>query len=221
MIDELTKFKQMRQFDFNQMPQIDSNLDQQIADVGNQRSQKLQLRLKAINNARGEQNAEMGDYTASSMADYGQMGEQGAIIPTKAPLTQRFGNRSSVESFSGGVNLGADFGIKRGTPLALPPGKWQVIGSFSGAKEGDRGANKGSGNLVKVRNMQTGEMLAFEHLDKVNVGNGQVLNGGTVIGLSGNTGNSTGPHASIPYQDAEGKYKDVLQSPYARYLFGS
>jgi murein DD-endopeptidase MepM/ murein hydrolase activator NlpD len=146
---------------------------------------------------------------------------QSSILPTKAPLTQAFGNRSSVEAYSKGVNLGADFGVKKGTPVGLPPGEWEVVTTFSGAKEGDRGANSGSGNIVRVRNTKTGEVLAFEHLSEVSVSPGSLIKGGTVIGKTGNTGNSTGPHLSIPYKNAQGQYQDVLQSPYARYLFGS
>lgn len=150
-----------------------------------------------------------------------QSSAQGSILPGKAPLTQTFGNRSSIEAFSKGVNLGADFGVKRGTPMALPPGEWEVMTTFSGAKEGQRNANKGSGNLVKVINSRTGEMLTFEHLSGVAVKPGQKISGGTVVGLSGNTGNSTGPHASIPYQDPSGKYHDIMSSPYGKYLFGN
>lgn len=145
---------------------------------------------------------------------------ESAVAGNIPKITQAFGNRSSVEAFSKGVNLGTDFGVKKGTPLALPPGEWEVMTTFTGAKEGNRGANSGSGNLVKVVNTKTGEMLAFEHLSGVGVRPGQRLNGGTVVGLSGNTGNSTGPHASIPYQDASGKYHDIMSSPYAKYIFG-
>lgn len=146
-------------------------------------------------------------------------GVQQTIMPQKARVTQRFGNRSSIEAFSGGVNLGTDFAIPKGTPLGLPPGEWVVERTFTTAKEGNRSANSGSGNLVLVRNAKTNETLAFEHLDSVFVAPGQVVGGGTVIGKSGNTGNSTGPHISIPYRNAQGAYQDILTSPYARYLF--
>lgn len=137
-------------------------------------------------------------------------------------VTQSFGNKNSgLEIFSGGTNLGTDFAVKKGTPLGLPPGQWQVVDTFSTAREGNRGANSGSGNLVRVVNTQTGESLAFEHLDRVAVRPGQVVSGGSVIGTSGNTGNSTGPHASIPYKDSSGRYRDILNTPYAPYIFGS
>jgi len=136
-----------------------------------------------------------------------------------APLTQKFGNRSGVEKYSGGVNLGADFGTKPNTKLPVPQGRWQVV-------QASPGFNSGSGNLVKVRNLDTGEILGFEHLGQINVKPGQQLQGGTVVGLSGGgqsgsgRGNSTGPHSSILYINPSGQYGDILKSPYARYYFG-
>lgn len=143
---------------------------------------------------------------------------QGSVLPGKFPVTQAFGNHSGIERYSGGVNLGADFKVPSGTPLAAPPGEWVV-------EKAAPGFNSGSGNFVKIRNVQTGESLGFEHLSAIGVQQGQRLQGGVVIGKSGGDqggagrGNSTGAHASIPYQDARGQYQDVLRSPYAKVLF--
>lgn len=180
--------------------------------------------LQAI--ARATEQPEVGNrFSGEQLVEGGQSfevptGQQGSILPVSdAKMTQAFGNRSSVESFSGGVNLGTDWAVKEGTPLALPPGEWVVESVFQGAKPGNRNANFGSGNMVRVRNSKTGETLAFEHLKGVAVQSGQVLNGGTIIGTSGNTGNSTGPHVSIPYKNPQGQYQDVRTSPYGRFLF--
>lgn len=146
---------------------------------------------------------------------------QRGIIPMKAQITQPFGNRSSIERYSGGTNLGTDFAVPSGTPMAVPPGNWVVVEAYGGAREGDRSANNGSGNMVKIQNTQTGETLGFEHLSRIGVRPGQPVSEGSVIALSGNTGNSTGPHASIPYQTPNGQYADVLKSPYGRYLYAN
>lgn len=133
-------------------------------------------------------------------------------------VTQPFGNRSSIEKFSGGVNLGADFRVTTGTPLAAPSGEWKVVTASPGF-------NQGSGNIAKIQNTKTGETLGFEHLSNIGVKPGEVITGGTVIGLSGGDqggsgmGNSTGAHASIPYQDAQGRYQDVLKTPYIAEVF--
>jgi len=138
------------------------------------------------------------------------------VQPIKAEgvpvITQAFGNRSSVEKYSGGVNLGTDFRAKTGTELNSPEGIWVV----DTAKEG---FNDGSGNMVKIINTETNESLTYEHLNNINVIPGQKLDGSQVVGLSGNTGNSTAEHASIPYRNSKGEYKDVLSTPYAQQVF--
>lgn len=151
--------------------------------------------------------------------------QQGSILPGWARVTQAFGNvNPRVEVFNkSGVNTGTDFGIKEGTPLALPPGEWEVLEAYSGAK--GRGfignkANRGYGNSVLVKNSQTGETMRFSHLSGVNVQPGKIYKGGTVLGASGATGNVTGPHLDLEYKTAAGKYQDVLRSQYAKSLFG-
>src|SRR3990172_852299 len=104
-------------------------------------------------------------------------------------ITQRFGNRSKVEKYSGGVNRGTDFGVAKGTPIAVPEGRWKIVEAYDKAtKEGpnnrQRGVNKGYGNSVVVKNLDTGERLRFSHLSKVNT-KGGIVEGGTVVGLSG------------------------------------
>lgn len=196
----------------------------QIEALAAQQAQEQQL-AKETQNAATEPLQSLPAYdlnTNTSYAPSASLSSQGSILPTKAQITQAFGNYApGLEKYSGGKNLGVDFAVKKGTPMALPPGKWEVVKTYASAKEGDRGANSGSGNIVKVRNAATGEMLAFEHLSGVNVIPGQVVSGGTVVGKTGNTGNSTGSHASIPYQNSQGQYMDFLKSPYAKYLFGN
>jgi len=144
---------------------------------------------------------------------------QPSMMPSKYSITQPFGNKSSIEKYSGGINLGTDFKVPPKTPLAVPKGNWQVV-------KASPGWNGGSGNYVKIQNVDTGEMIGFEHLSKISVKPGAILRGGSVIGLSGGDqggagqGNSTGAHASIPYQDASGRYRDILSSPYAQSVFG-
>jgi len=52
--------------------------------------------------------------------------------------------------------------------------------------------NEGYGNLVIVENGPY--KTYFAHLDSIPVQNGQTVRAGEVVGLSGSTGNSTGPH---------------------------
>lgn len=78
---------------------------------------------------------------------------------------------------------GLDYGVPVGTPIRTSiPGKVTYAGWN----------NQGYGNLVIVENgpYQT----YYAHLSEIPVSVGDTVSTGQVIGLSGNTGNSTGPH---------------------------
>jgi len=93
--------------------------------------------------------------------------------PVKGPITQG--------SHDGHVAL--DFGVPIGTDIHSTMGG-KV--SFAGWN------NEGYGNLVIVKNGDYETYYA--HLSKIPVKVGQTILEGAVIGKSGNTGNSTGPH---------------------------
>lgn len=228
-MDELTRFKQLRQFDLAENPTVNSNVGENIQRLASMRNQGLTAALETINNARSRQNNDYGEYITSTSGDnsayMGETGQnQSTMLPNMPRITQQFGQKSKYDVFSNGVNYGVDFAVKENTPLALPPGQWQVVEAYSGANNrgriGDK-TNRGYGNSVLVVNTQTGEKLRYSHLKGVGVQPGKVYSGGTVIGASGATGNVTGPHLDLEYKNAQGRLADVLNSPYARYLFGS
>lgn len=71
----------------------------------------------------------------------------------------------------------------------------------------DKGYNKSGGNFVIVEYDRAGGAkyrISYCHLDKINVEKGDAVNAGTKLGVSGNTGNSTGPHLhlTVNYQGA-------------------
>lgn len=154
---------------------------------------------------------------------------QKSILGKKVAVTQRFGNRSSVEKFSGGINYGVDFAAPRGTKVAVPQGRWKVLQAFDGATiEGPNnrqgGINNGYGNSVFVQNLDTGEKLRFSHLrvGGVNVRPNTTIKGGTIVGevgASGNTAGRTGVHLDLEAYDSRGRPMDVLRSRYANQLF--
>ncbi len=146
-----------------------------------------------------------------SSANFGSS-TAGGILPFNAPVTQPFGARNpQLERFSGGVNLGADLAVPRGTPLKAPEGDWVVVDSFSGAKEGRRSTNSGSGNTITLQNRLDGSTVTYEHLSKSPLPPGTLVKGGDTVALSGSTGNSTGPHASIISRDESGRLRDALK----------
>ena len=71
------------------------------------------------------------------------------------------------------------------------------------------GNQKGGGNYVTVEydRIDGGKyQVSYCHLDKISVGVGDTVHAGSVLGVSGNTGNSTAPHLhlTVKYQGSEG-----------------
>lgn len=155
-----------------------------------------------------------------------QGGFLGKILSSLGKITQKFGNKSSVEKYSGGVNYGTDFAVPKGTVAFLPQGNWEVVdvfdqATFEGPNNPQQGVNRGYGNSVLVKNKDTGEKLRFSHLSKVAVKKGQTTVGGRPIGLTGATGNvagRTGAHLDLEAYDPSGKLVDVFKTKYKDYL---
>lgn len=85
--------------------------------------------------------------------------------------------------WAAGFHTGVDFGVPTGTPVAS-------VGPGTVVTAGDQGAY---GNCVVVQ-MADGRFTLYAHLSKVDVRVGQGVAGGHRLGLSGATGNVTGPH---------------------------
>ena len=124
----------------------------------------------------------------------GQMEQDVSVNGTQAELGGASNQNPKIEPSGrpvGGVltqefhpgHNGLDFGIKVGTPVeATMDGKVTYAGWN----------NQGYGNLVIVEN---GDYKTYyAHLSSIPVSIGDSVAAGTTIGLSGNTGNSTGPH---------------------------
>lgn len=104
-------------------------------------------------------------------------------------LTQGFGeNPASYAKFGMKGHNGLDYGTPTGTEI-LAPHSGKIIETSSDPT--------GYGNYIKVENTKEGSVLA--HLKEFKVTVGQDVTEGQVIGLSDNTGNSTGPHLHWGY----------------------
>jgi len=107
-----------------------------------------------------------------------------------APITSLFGWRmhpiSGVPRFHQGIDIGAPIG----TPvIAAHTGKVEMADIVSGY-----------GLTVILRHTDNLHSTLYGHLSQIFVQPGQVVKQGTVIGLVGNTGNSTGPHLHFEVQ---------------------
>jgi len=100
------------------------------------------------------------------------------------PVTQEFGeNPQNYAKYKMGGHNGRDFGVPVGTEVrTCSNGKVISIGWDP----------SGYGNFIKIWHKWGATLYA--HLSEIKTKVGDYLHHGEVIGLSGNTGNSTGPH---------------------------
>ena len=110
----------------------------------------------------------------------------------KSKVTSPYGQRSA------GMHQGVDFGVGSGTPIGVPVGGTVVV-----AKKDDI-----NGNYVVVQHPD-GSRSSYSHLSGFNVKEGDPVNAGDILGLSGSTGrvrSSTGgdgSHLHFGVRDAE------------------
>lgn len=129
----------------------------------------------------------------------------------KIIITQYFGNTAfasaNAQVYNGKGHNGVDFGIPVGTPVMTARG-----GTVMGAGDTDlacRGASYGKWVLIKHDN---GLASLYAHLSLIKVVAGETVQIGQVIGYSGNTGYSTGPHLHFTVYAAEAVKISTLQS---------
>lgn len=102
-------------------------------------------------------------------------------VRRKFPVTNPFGRKGD---YSAGYHTGIDYATPMGTPVRAPRAG-QVM---------QAGWDDSYGNYVLMRGYVDGKGYLFAHLSKVSVKRGQRVVRGQRVGLTGNSGNSTGPH---------------------------
>lgn len=140
----------------------------------------------------------------------------GALIwPVQGPITQFFGPHGIDYPGSVGHD-GIDFGVPEGTPvLAVADGKVMYVDNDPA----------GFGLYVRIFHPAHGFHAFFGHLSKQLVTPGQMVKQGQPVALSGNTGNSTGPHlhystrlgSENAYYDLHDGYHSGCANPLAVY----
>ena len=98
-------------------------------------------------------------------------------------ITSKFGGRQSP----GGIGSTNHKGVDIGTPMGTP-----VLAAKSGTVT-SAGWNGGYGKCIVI-NHGNGNSTLYGHLSSINVSVNDKITQGQVIGYSGSTGNSTGPH---------------------------
>lgn len=109
-------------------------------------------------------------------------------------ISSNYGERihpiTKVRTFHKGV----DIAVPEGTKLYSAVKGVVVISQYSNS----------AGNYVTVQT-DSGWKVTFMHMDSRSVSVGQTVEQGDFLGLSGNTGNSTGPHLHLQVENAAGE----------------
>ena len=117
-------------------------------------------------------------------------------------VTQYFGNTAfstaNPQVYNGKGHTGIDFAASIGTPVLASLG-----GTIVGAGNTDVGSCRSYGKWIMIKH-NNGLSTLYAHLSLINVTMGQTVSTGQVIGYSGNTGYSTGPHLHFGVYATEG-----------------
>jgi murein DD-endopeptidase MepM/ murein hydrolase activator NlpD len=127
----------------------------------------------------------------------------GYTAPVAGPVGTAYGTAGSL--WSSGYHTGVDFSVGEGT---------SVVSVTSGevVSAGDGGAY---GNEVVILHPD-GFYTEYAHLSSISVSVGQQVGSGEQIGLSGSTGNVTGPHLHFEVRTGPGYGSDVDPLAYLR-----
>lgn len=169
--------------------------NQLLKDTKNQESNyKTLLAQKEARKKQFEK--EIDDFEAALQAEidpnsFPKPGTKVLAYPVDNPrVTQKFGKTvDSVRLYAAGTHNGVDFGVPSGTPV-----KAALDGYVIGTGDTDlncKGASYGRWIMVKHKN---GLSTMYSHFQLIKVNLGDTVTVGQVIGYSGNTGYSTGPH---------------------------
>jgi murein DD-endopeptidase MepM/ murein hydrolase activator NlpD len=146
-------------------------------------------RVTAIPTLRPNSNPTPFTPPAQSTTAYVNNGTPGSNVQLIYPLmnpariTSRFGWRTHPLTGSRRFHSGLDIAAPSGTPVVAT-----ATGTVVSA-----GWNGGYGKAIVIQHNDTQQTL-YGHLSEISVQPGQQITQGTVIGLVGSTGNSTGPH---------------------------
>jgi murein DD-endopeptidase MepM/ murein hydrolase activator NlpD len=125
------------------------------------------------------------------------------VKPVSAAISTRYHATSSL--WSSGYHTGTDFAVAGGTP----------VGSVGRGTVVQAGYDGSYGNDVIIK-MSDGMYTLYGHLSSIDVVIGQSVIPGQRIGLSGATGNVTGPHLHFEVRTTQSYGSDVDPVAYLR-----
>lgn len=122
------------------------------------------------------------------------------VLPVaKIKVTSGFGRRRAPLKGASTNHNGVDFGV---------PVNTEVFSPMDGIVENIYTNDKGGKQLI-IRHTD-GSRSGFAHLNGFKVGKGETVTRGQIVALSGNTGNSTGPHLHFTFRNPNGDFVDPI-----------
>ncbi|MEU9581687.1 M23 family metallopeptidase [Streptomyces chilikensis] len=162
---------------------------------------KLELGKKAAAKPAEAKAAPRTEAPKATVADAAAAG--GWTAPADAALGTAY--RTAGSMWSSGYHTGVDFALPTGTPL-------KSVAAGTVVSAGNGGAY---GNQVVIQH-QDGMYSQYAHLSQLSVSAGQTVTVGQQIGLSGATGNVTGPHLHFEIRTSPEYGSDVDPVGYLR-----
>ncbi|MFH7596276.1 LysM peptidoglycan-binding domain-containing M23 family metallopeptidase [Streptomyces racemochromogenes] len=127
----------------------------------------------------------------------------GFVAPVSGGISTQY--RTPGAMWSSGYHTGVDFIASTGTTV-------RAVGAGTVVSAGWGGAY---GNQVVIRHAD-GKYSQYGHLSQLNVSTGQAVTAGQTIGLSGATGNVTGPHLHFEIRTGPSYGSDIDPLAYLR-----
>ncbi|WP_407332286.1 peptidoglycan DD-metalloendopeptidase family protein [Enterovibrio sp. 27052020O] len=194
LVGQLESLKQKRQ----QLEQQISNKEEEYAQTIEEKDSELSYltqRVSSVEEVLGLEKEDGSEVPLTERLDVAVINSAVRatmlrLIPSGQPIesyrrSSGYGSRTHPVTGNKKFHLGLDLTADIGTPVYAPA---------DGVVEYKRPSRKtGYGNLLKIDHA-FGFMTLYAHLDKFNVNTGEFVKKGDLIGWSGNTGLSTGPH---------------------------
>lgn len=114
------------------------------------------------------------------------------LRPVKGEISSGYGDRIDPSNGNSEVHTGIDYAVAVGT---------QVKSAITGTVIEVKKSNVSLGNFVRIKNSDI--VTTYAHCSTIKVKEGDKVKQGDVIALSGNTGNSSGPHLHFEVKKSE------------------
>lgn len=113
----------------------------------------------------------------------------------KKAISQEYksGGIFALITYVGGRHNGADIAAKYGAPIHSP-----VLGKVVATGNQDNFCyKKNYGKFMVIENSEDGAALLFAHLSKTKFNEGDIVENGDVVAITGSTGRATAPHLHL------------------------